>query len=113
MGGSPPHARGKVLRRGCRFVVDGITPACAGKRKLGQLFRAGIQDHPRMRGEKPHVHRVRFYAVGSPPHARGKVTITRIPSGIFGITPACAGKREGSPAGFGYVEDHPRMRGEK
>ena len=30
--GSPPHARGKALLRGLRQDVQGITPACAGKR---------------------------------------------------------------------------------
>ena len=50
--GSPPHVRGK----GTVFLLDklepGITPACAGKRRLVPLPLLFVGDHPRMCGEK-------------------------------------------------------------
>ena len=91
-GGSPPHARGRLIKamnpgnikritphaRGRPAVyvratfVDRITPACAGKTVIGNNLLKSLQDHPRMRGEDP--------AVGE-----------SVVHGI-GITPACAGK---------------------
>ncbi len=50
--GSSPRARGKVERLLIFVHADGITPACAGKRRV---FGSGEQwswDHPRVRGEK-------------------------------------------------------------
>ena len=50
--GSPPHVRGKV---GCllfRVTPNGITPACAGKRKRKPWTCRSRRDHPRMCGEK-------------------------------------------------------------
>ena len=38
--GSPPHVRGKVSHSGKRWCCYGITPACAGKRKVS---RGGIR----------------------------------------------------------------------
>ena len=38
--GSPPHARGKVQRRGQAAASAGITPACAGKRLKKSQYKA-------------------------------------------------------------------------
>ena len=71
--GSPPHGRGKAA-----FVVrfnssHRITPAWAGKRQTSPDPVRGLQDHPRMGGEKcPAFHRY-LRGPGSPPHGRGKV----------------------------------------
>ena len=51
--GSPPHARGKRVRRREPRPGRGITPACAGKTVGADPRRRGSQDHPRMRGENP------------------------------------------------------------
>ena len=50
--GSPPLARGKVLRPEFLPLKAGITPACAGKSVRGLFFRCCNGDHPRLRGEK-------------------------------------------------------------
>ena len=50
---------------------------------------------------------------GSPPHVRGKAVRLRCVQGGWGITPACAGKREVSKYAAKPAEDHPRMCGEK
>ena len=72
MNGSPPHARGKVIQKTGKCLVNGITPACAGKSKLPYYQESEIEDHPRMRGEKSLLRSVLRNSVGSPPHARGK-----------------------------------------
>ena len=50
--GSPPHVRGKV--KVGLFVGHSvrITPACAGKSITERGFKNGIEDHPRVCGEK-------------------------------------------------------------
>ena len=92
MRGSPPHVRGKepVVYRLHRD--GGITPACAGKRRLRHPKTAPSRDHPRMCGEKCEVSRWPFRHRGSPPHVRGKVPSRDIKRIRKGITPACAGK---------------------
>ena len=90
--GSPPHARGRrYLEADCRGKT-GITPACAGKTRT--LFQAITQswDHPRMRGEDGFIDLTIPYAVGSPPHARGRLFPLAGQRHCDGITPACAGK---------------------
>ena len=111
--GSPPHARGKALPCGRRAVPDGITPACAGKRRPEDPPARGHRDHPRMRGEKDKPVYFPFLHKGSPPHARGKVPYHGDEDGIMGITPACAGKRIWRENPVWRIGDHPRMRGEK
>ena len=111
--GSPPHARGKVIRTAIRSAQDRITPACAGKRSCDSSFSRLAWDHPRMRGEKHHSAKRRRVNLGSPPHARGKVSVPRLDFLSPGITPACAGKRSRTGKLFSHRKDHPRMRGEK
>ncbi len=66
-----------------------------------------------MCGEKPDGNTKELQLLGSPPHVRGKA-FARVPvASIAGITPACAGKRDGH-FGVGMIDgDHPRMCGEK
>ena len=91
--GSPPHARGKDVRRWAETTRARITPACAGKRAPCSAFRRCSN--------------------GSPPHARGKVVFSRGKDRSARITPACAGKSL-FPLPFALRHwDHPRMRGEK
>ena len=66
-----------------------------------------------MRGEKIPDMGARHFPKGSPPHARGKVSVTQSNSVPPGITPACAGKRSNPLIFRKMMEDHPRMRGEK
>ena len=73
MSGSPPHARGKAGKYRPVSPLAGITPACAGKRRVIAGDRGGLEDHPRMRGEKKGDDTTTRSGLGSPPHARGKV----------------------------------------
>ena len=52
LAGSPPRMRGKALELFGGAVVDGITPACAGKSCPPQAPTFTRQDHPRVCGEK-------------------------------------------------------------
>ena len=110
--GSPPHARGRLLRQLRQKLIRRITPACAGKTRIRRDSRPRSSDHPRMRGEDV----VQFHELdgsgGSPPHARGRPALLfrRFPD--FGITPACAGKTQSAPSARSATPDHPRMRGE-
>ena len=51
--------------------------------------------------------------MGSPPHVRGKEVFDFYFAGVFGITPACAGKSNSRCPVLPLSEDHPRMCGEK
>ena len=66
-----------------------------------------------MRGEKGAAIRRLIHCIGSPPHARGKVTSFHGGFVCRGITPACAGKSAAPGGSVLRGEDHPRMRGEK
>ena len=90
--GSPPHTRGKVFCLGAVPLDNGITPAYAGKSPspLGTAAPGG--DHPRIRGEKHQFPRQRKMPQGSPPHTRGKASLSNQRWPRFGITPAYAGK---------------------
>ena len=50
--GSPPHARGKVLKSVQMLLLVGITPARAGKSTYLSQTTHRNKDHPRTRGEK-------------------------------------------------------------
>ena len=50
---------------------------------------------------------------GSPPHVRGKDPLYTTLKRLYGITPACAGKRRFSTQECVQNQDHPRMCGEK
>ena len=90
--GSPPRMRGKGDSEIVRQCSNGITPAYAGKSEIYPAGTAGLQDHPRMCGEKRPLARWAILPPGSPPHVRGKEVDTfGFPRG-YGITPACAGK---------------------
>ena len=131
--GSPPHARGRQVRRRLPKRGRRITPACAGKTSVAARIspinqgspphargrpRGGRRtwvprsDHPRMRGEDPPTPSGIGEVAGSPPHARGRRTPAWHLSFRFRITPACAGKTQGRHGRAICRSDHPRMRGE-
>ena len=94
--GSPPRVRGKGIKRGCHSHQCGITPACAGKRRLRRRFSTLPQDHPRVCGEKNACWGVPQTPLGSPPRMRGKEQYRKDLLQHGGITPAYAGKRASS-----------------
>ena len=91
--GSPPRVRGKVDAATLTLKARGITPACAGKRKLSHCELLPRWDHPRVCGEKSCIKIVLPWILGSPPRMRGKVIGACSLSYVNGITPAYAGKR--------------------
>ena len=70
--GSPPLARGKAQLLDILCHLAGITPACAGKSAEIAADLDGLEDHPRLRGEKAFGHSDAQTYEGSPPLARGK-----------------------------------------
>ena len=111
--GSPPRVRGKAIAGDPVIARPRITPACAGKRSVGQARRAAHKDHPRVCGEKNHVVSAVIAFVGSPPRVRGKVPQGQQFMRAWRITPACAGKRLVGLVSWQSKEDHPRVCGEK
>ena len=111
--GSPPRVRGKDVLDRDRVSQLGITPACAGKSRAISAFPSAIQDHPRVCGEKTLQGVPHGPLPGSPPRVRGKEVLAFIALALFGITPACAGKRKGHGRMTKLLWDHPRVCGEK
>ena len=111
--GSPPRGRGKVLSRCLDNLVDGITPAWAGKRTGASASWTTVRDHPRMGGEKKYNVKDFHPHKGSPPRRRGKVDSVEKVRSATGVTPAWAGKRWAVLTRSVQRRDHPRMGGEK
>ena len=93
-------------------ILFRITPACAGKTLPCSNGYGKSWDHPRMRGEDLRDRRRERRGPGSPPHARGRPTVSECIVHRVRITPACAGKTHYGQFIFNETRDHPRMRGE-
>ena len=111
--GSPPHTRGKEIRKDGSTRHPGITPAHAGKSKDMATGIVVCRDHPRTRGEKSCRNPPSLRIAGSPPHTRGKAQAPAQASPERRITPAHAGKSFGGCCRIHGRWDHPRTRGEK
>ena len=111
--GSPPRMRGKESFVALCLAVVGITPACAGKRKLCSPLSGCCGDHPRVCGEKEMASKNGMTTQGSPPRMRGKAGWRLRQCDAVGITPAYAGKRGTHGTGRTTGRDHPRVCGEK
>ena len=66
-----------------------------------------------MCGEKFPISKDCDVMLGSPPHVRGKEVDAVAETAVGGITPACAGKRIICFLSVNFIQDHPRMCGEK
>ena len=111
--GSPPRVRGKVCLDKFYLRLNGITPACAGKRSSAVWSSCAQKDHPRVCGEKPRGRPAGQRALGSPPRVRGKGYQPASKAAPVRITPACAGKRHFVSSHLHAARDHPRVCGEK
>ena len=111
--GSPPRMRGKGKSYDIERLSQGITPAYAGKSRPRTPFVRVCWDHPRVCGEKCHVHVKQNRFTGSPPRMRGKGTHPQVETQLKGITPAYAGKRRLERSKHHETRDHPRVCGEK
>ena len=111
--GSPPRVRGKVTRPTRFKGIDGITPACAGKRTRTFCGAGFFGDHPRVCGEKLLCSRATRAQAGSPPRVRGKAVAQLFSEQFQRITPACAGKSAAASSSAMPRGDHPRVCGEE
>ena len=110
--GSPPLARGVRQLASAQNVYRRITPACAGSTARGNVFLQRFQDHPRLRGEYFISLGTDTEILGSPPLARGVLSIFQKLRNLIRITPACAGSTLFVDNSFAANRDHPRLRGE-
>ena len=111
--GSPPRVRGKGFLHFAHKMLEGITPAYAGKSKTSAAGCPGCRDHPRVCGEKALSTFSSRKNSGSPPRMRGKACLTLIIRLLLGITPAYAGKSLPAVLKCPPTRDHPRVCGEK
>ena len=91
----------------------GITPACAGKRRMPKQCVFNFRDHPRVCGEKWLNLMNEKREQGSPPRMRGKASHHEVCVLVLGITPAYAGKSSTATLAAHSTGDHPRVCGEK
>ena len=84
--------RGKVSHSTNSGFPVRITPAYAGKRIDISKWNGGIEDHPRLCGEKGTTTQSYKSTTGSPPPMRGKVKLRMLAVEKDRITPAYAGK---------------------
>ena len=77
--GSPPRVRGKGDFLCQPADTAGITPACAGKRRLPVSARRYRRDHPRVCGERHLMTTSSTSGKESPPRARGIINPTVLP----------------------------------
>ena len=110
---SPPRVRGKGFLHFAHKMLEGITPAYAGKSTTAGRGRMPSRDHPRVCGEKGDKVKHCFHDLGSPPRVRGKGVVHILVPEPLGITPAYAGKRGRRPFCGRRGWDHPRVCGEK
>ena len=104
--------RGKLSAAPAYRAGHGITPAGAGKTCWLSSLLSVIRDHPRRCGENYRDACKSINAGGSPPQVRGKLIVPIEDERGVRITPAGAGKTEGSRTGLSADRDHPRRCGE-
>ena len=113
MKGSPPRGRGKGPLVTGKGIDDRITPAWAGKSCFGEVCVDGLEDHPRVGGEKLGGQQLRGLFGGSPPRGRGKDLLLMFGKNSNRITPAWAGKSPALLIASMVSRDRPRVGGEK
>ena len=109
----PPLARGRGVTRGGKAQPPGITPACAGKSHARALLYPELGNYPRLRGEELFCGAGGAAVLELPPLARGRGSSPRRRGSRIGITPACAGKRNGLSVRGSRAWNYPRLRGEE
>ena len=111
--GSPPRVRGTVLDSLPGEQRRGITPACAGNRRITMCVWPPKRDHPRVCGEQENGVKWVSSGKGSPPRVRGTARGKARAQAEHGITPACAGNRSRPACRRCLTRDHPRVCGEQ
>ncbi len=110
--GSSPLTRGKLVRTLRRLRRRRLIPAHAGKTQFVAATPAGVQAHPRSRGENGVGVSRAGHCAGSSPLTRGKRGWPGARSPGARLIPAHAGKTYGSPQTSASTGAHPRSRGE-
>ena len=110
--GSSPHTRGALTGRQPAGRTVGIIPAYAGSTAPVGEHGAGIQDHPRIRGEHGRAILPSRQETGSSPHTRGALIADVNSLQDKRIIPAYAGSTRVLGLLWPAVTDHPRIRGE-
>ena len=105
--------RGKGYAAKPQDVNQRITPAYAGKSVCTHCLTYCRGDHPRLCGEKFSESLQTLVMIGSPPPMRGKACDKRKFRRGIRITPAYAGKSGIITVEVSYMQDHPRLCGEK
>ena len=93
--GSSPHTRGARGDFGLLIFSFRIIPAYAGSTSSATIAGVGDGDHPRIRGEHPAALPADEIRLGSSPHTRGALELSRMASRRNGIIPAYAGSTIG------------------
>ena len=70
--GSPPHVREKHVNECIHTILNGITPASAGKTLRPAIIFVRYQDHPRVCGKNRGIVQLVDVSTGSPPRLREK-----------------------------------------
>ena len=104
--------RGKRALNQAVSGIGRITPAGAGKTRLGCWAYQWATDHPRRCGENYFVKPAALRAIGSPPQVRGKLSYSRYVEQLVRLTPAGAGKTAPGKRQPFEGRDHPRRCGE-
>ena len=90
--GSPPHVREKHVNECIHTILNGITPASAGKTLRPAIIFVRYQDHPRVCGKNKHESQFNSCIQDR-------------------IIPACAGKTSSALICLSWSWDHPRVCG--
>ncbi len=110
--GTPPRARGRLVLDVPTPRTAGNTPACAGTTRSPRVRSPWTREHPRVRGDDLVSVVEPLVEEGTPPRARGRLSVGRRARSRRGNTPACAGTTgRGAPLRGGGGE-HPRVRGD-
>ena len=109
---TPPHAWGRLCVVLSRIKNYGNTPTCVGKTNGFLAPADALQKHPHMRGEDGLQRSTGFAQRETPPHAWGRLNVTRPSAERARNTPTCVGKTIPKLSLCRKVEKHPHMRGE-
>ena len=112
-GGLPPRGRGRERPHHAHLHVPGITPAWAGKSQSLDIWHLAQEDYPRVGGEESVLRSTVTRSPGLPPRGRGRDERMARGGSRYRITPAWAGKRNGTTPSGSALRDYPRVGGEE
>jgi len=97
LSGTPPRAWGKRAESEFKRRTRRYTPTCVGKTRVLALEFLIIQVHPHVRGENGLAGRQASNGGGTPPHAWGKLIISRLPCYRHTVHPHMRGENNPHP----------------